>query len=238
MTTHVRRGLIAIMALLVGLFVAGPAAASSMSAAPTPAPTPCPTDRPGYAAPGVCQLTAHVSPVCVNDVPLLKYSLEEMGTTLTTATITWVHPGGTDVVLTDQPLNGTLLWPGAVLDAKGTAVDWPGWTQQPDGTWTRGDAFDWARQPVQVRFEVNPSTVATVSYPSVAGACEPASSAVLAAEDVTPTSSVRSAVLAATGSDVAPYALGGAGLVLLGALLLVIRAAMHRQARQARRSTT
>ena len=238
MTTHVRRGLIAIMALLVGLFVAGPAAASSLSAAPTPVPTPCPTDRPGYAAAGVCQLTAHVSPVCVNDVPLLKYSLEEMGTTLTTATITWVHPGGKDVVLTDQPLNGTLLWPGAVLDTKGTAVDWPGWTQQPDGTWTRGDAFDWARQPVQVRFEVNPSTVATVSYPSVAGACEPVSSAVLAAEDVTPTSSVRSAVLAATGSDVAPYALGGAGLVLLGALLLVIRAAMRRQARQTRRSTT
>lgn len=238
MTTHARRGLIVIMALLVGLFVAGPAGASTLPTEPGPSGTPCPTDRPGYAAPGVCQLTAHVNPVCVNDVPLLKYSLEEMGTTLTTATITWVHPGGTDVVLTDQPLNGTLLWPGAVLDAKGTIIDWPGWTQQSDGSWTRGDAFDWARQPVEVRFEVNPSTVATVSYPAVAGACDPVSSAVLAADDVTPTSSVRSAVLAATGSDVAPYAFGGAGLVLLGTLLLVIRAAMHRQARQTRRSTT
>ena len=45
------------------------------------------------------------------------------------------------------------------------------------------------------------------------------------------------AALAATGSDVAPYAFGGAGLVLLGTLLLVVRATMHRQARQTRRST-
>ena len=112
MTTHARRGLIAVMALLVGLFVAGPAAASSLPAAASPVPTPCPTDRPGYAAPGVCQLVAHVTPVCVNDVPRLTYSLDEMGTTLPTATITWVHPGGTDVVLADQPLSGSLLWPG------------------------------------------------------------------------------------------------------------------------------
>ena len=238
MTTHVRRGLIALMALLVGLFIAGPAAASSLPTAPSPLPTPCPTDRPGYAAPGVCQLVAHVTPVCTDSVPLLKYSLEAMGTTLTTATITWVHPGGTDVVLADQPLSGSLLWPGTVLDAQGHAVDWPGWTQQSDGTWTRGDAFDWARQPVEVRFEVSPATTATVSYPDFGGACDPVNSAVLAAEDVTPASSVQSAVLAATGSNVGPYALGGAGLVLLGAVLLVIRSAMRRQGRQTRRSTT
>lgn len=238
MTTHARRGLIAVMALVVGLFVAGPAAATALPADPAPAGTPCPTDRPGYAAPGVCQLVATVDPVCINDVPLLKYSLQEMGTTLTTATITWVHPGGTDVVLTDQPLNGTLLWPGAVLDAQGKAVGWPGWVQQSDGTWVHGGPFAWATQPVQVRFEVNPSAVATVSYPAVAGQCEPVNSAVLAVEDVTPASSVQSAVLAATGADITPYAFGGAGLVLLGTLLLVIRAAMHRQARQTRRSTT
>ena len=234
MTTHVRRGLIALMALLVGLFVAGPAAASSLSATSSPSPTPCPTDRADYAAPGVCQLVATVTPVCTDNVPLLQYSLQAMGTTLTTATITWVHSGGTDVVLADQPLSGTLLWPGTVLDAQGHAVDWPGWTQQSDGTWTRGDAFDWARQPVQVVFQVSPSTTATVSYPDFGGACDPVNSEVLAAEDVTPVS----AVLAATGSNVGPYALGGAGLVLLGAVLLVIRSAMRRQGRQTRRSTT
>lgn len=233
MTTHARRGLIAVMALLVGLFVAGPAAASTLPGDPSPAPTPCPTDRPGYAAPGVCQLVAHVNPVCVADVPLLKYSLEEMGTTLTTATITWVHPGGTDVVLKDQPLTGTLLWPGAVLNSEGKIVDWPGWTQRADGTWVPGDAFDWARQPLQVQFEVNPSTVATVSYPGGAGVCEPVSSAVLA-EGSTP---VRSAVLAATGSDVAPYAIGGAGLVLVGAVLLLLRMS-RRTGRHTSRSTT
>lgn len=238
MTTHLRRGLFAVMALLVGLFVAGPAVASSLPAAPAPSGTPCPTERPGYAAPGVCQLVAHVTSVCVNDVPQLTYSLDEMGTTLPTATITWVHPGGSDVVLTNQPLSGTLLWPGAVLDAQGHAIGWPGWVQQSDGTWVRGGPFAWASQSVEVRFEVNPGTVATVTYPAAAGACEPINSAVLAADDVKPASSVQSAVLAATGADITPYAFGGAGLVLLGTLLLVIRAAMHRQARQTRRSTT
>lgn len=234
MTKHLRRGALVLTALLTATFLAGPASAAALPAAPSP--TPCPTDT-SYAAPGVCQLVAQVKPVCVDDVPQLTYSLTEMGTTVQTATIVWVHPGGTDVVLKDQPLSGTLLWPGAVLDSQGKAVDWPGWTKQADGSWTRGDAFDWARQPVEVRFEVNPSTVATVSYPAGVG-CEPANSAVLAAEDPAPTSSVRSAVLAATGSDVGPYALGGAGLVLLGALILLVRAAMHRQARQTRRSTT
>ena len=48
--------------------------------------------------------------------------------------MTWVDPEGLgrDVVVTDLPTNGRLLWPGAALDGNDEPTDWPGWTQVGD----------------------------------------------------------------------------------------------------------
>jgi len=110
-----------------------------------------------------------------------------------------------------------------VLATDGTVTDYPGWTKQAGGTWVQGDEFSWTRPSAEVLFQVNPSAVVTVAYPPATTRCNPPTSIVLAADDPAP------AVLSATGSNVAPLAIGGAGLVGLGAVLLLARAALRRK---------
>lgn len=93
------------------------------------------------------------------------------GTEANTATITFLHPGGTNVVYSGLPLTGRVLWPGAVVGANGEALDWPGWTQLPDGTWVEGDEFNWVRPEVTVTIEVNPATSAVIAYPPSSPQC-------------------------------------------------------------------
>ncbi|ACZ32027.1 LPXTG-motif cell wall anchor domain protein [Xylanimonas cellulosilytica DSM 15894] len=112
-----------------------------------------------------------LQPICDGDVPYLEYAVTATGTTNDTVTITWQNPAGSDVVLADLPLTGRVLWPGAVVGANGEALDWPGWTQQADGTWVEGDEFDWVRPSVDVLFEVNPEASATVAYPPSSPSC-------------------------------------------------------------------
>jgi len=109
---------------------------------------------------------------CDGNVPYLVYDISVSNLPgADSVTITFINPGGADIVFADQPLSGKILWPGAVLDAGGNIVDWPGWTLHPDGTWTQGDAFDWVRPTVQVNFEVNPDVTLTVDYPPESSAC-------------------------------------------------------------------
>jgi hypothetical protein len=88
-----------------------------------------------------------------------------------TVTITFIDPDGTDVVMADLPTEGSVLWPGMVVDAAGAAADWPGWTLGSDGTWVAGDEFDWARPTVDVRFEYAGDVVEAVEYPVATEDC-------------------------------------------------------------------
>jgi hypothetical protein len=85
--------------------------------------------------------------------------------------ITFTNPDGSDVVMSGLPTEGSVLWPGMVVDAGGNAADWPGWTREPDGTWVAGDEFDWARPTVDVAFELAGAVVATVDYPAGTADC-------------------------------------------------------------------
>jgi len=105
------------------------------------------------------------TPYLVYDVPVLNLPAA------TSVTITFVNPTGPDLVFPNQPLSGRILWPGAVLDADGNIIDWPGWTLLPDGTWVEGDEFSWTRPTVEIRFEVNPEATVTVDYPPASTAC-------------------------------------------------------------------
>lgn len=201
---------------------AGPAAAVE-----TPAPG-CPTQDPGYEAGGVCQVTVTtVDPTCVGGVASLDYVVTAEGTPSSTVTITFVNPSGGNVVYANQPLTGSVLWPGMVVTG-GQATDWPGWTKAADGTWSSGDEFSWADSNVQVLFAVGPEAAATVTYPQGTGSgyCGPSSSEVLAAPPNASTSLVSN-VLAATGANPMPLAFLGGGLILVGGSLLVMRSRLR-----------
>lgn len=222
------RGAVAVtLGLFAALALAGPAAA-----VPSPAPSDeCAREAAGYAAAGVCQLTVTVAaPICDNNAPMLRYQVVPEGTTNTTVTITWLNPSGANVVYANQPLSGTVLWPGAVLGPDGQGVDWPGWTKQADGSWVQGDPFSWAIPTAKVLFDVSPQATATVAYPASTRGCltSPSSSDVLAAEPNVVTR-VSSSVLSMTGSSSGPVLLLAGGLVLVGAGLLVTRGILRRR---------
>jgi LPXTG-motif cell wall-anchored protein len=122
-----------------------------------------------------CELVpGDIGAVCVGDTPYLEYgvSLPE-GVEVdddTPLTITFLHPeGGEDYVAADQPLEGSLLWPGATDTAP---KQWPGWEQQDDGSYVETDGnYAWTRDGVQVLFEVNPQYSTVVEYPPASSQC-------------------------------------------------------------------
>ncbi|MGH8948287.1 MAG: hypothetical protein ACRDXF_05445, partial [Acidimicrobiia bacterium] len=115
-------------------------------------------------APGEMELSA-IGAECRNDIPYLAYDIDFPGGE--SATVTFLNPSGPDIVYEDVPLSGGVLWPGA----NDTPPDWPGWILQ-DGVWVAADdGFLWARGTINVLFEVNPSTVLSVSYPQSSEAC-------------------------------------------------------------------
>ena len=121
--------------------------------------------------------------VCAGNIPYLQYSFDTVALPAGNLTVTFVNPGGADVVYDNLPAGvpnatgvhyeGQVLWPGVVLDADGNIVDWPGWTLNADGTWTEGDAFSWARPVVDVTFAIDPVSVTLpdVAYPPESTVC-------------------------------------------------------------------
>jgi len=233
MSSFTRGALAALLAALVGFFLAAPSVAAdagTQGASQSPSAEPqfgCLGATTSYGAPLPCQLDVKVlEPICDNDVPYLGYAVQAVGSPNTTVTITWRNPNGRDVVYANLPLTGRVLWPGAVVDSAGNPVDWPGWTKKADGTWVEGDQFDWVRPSVQVHFKVNPEATVTVAYPPATPQCNdnPPSSQVLA--DNPPSSQV----LATTGADgTRTVLLAALGLVLAGALAVTFAIVTRRR---------
>ena len=203
------------------LAASGLAPAASADVVDVPPSDGCTRDPGEYGAELPCDLDLTVlTPVCDNDVPKLRYAVTPTGTDRTTVTITWANPSGADVVYADLPLSGTVPWPGAVSDASGKGVDWPGW-RLVDGTWVEGDEYDWVRPSVEVGFEVNPSASAVVAYPPSSPVCltsPPRTDVLSAGPEVAPAvaPAARAEVLSETGSTSGPIALIAGGLVLAG----------------------
>ncbi|GAA3795785.1 peptidase [Cellulomonas soli] len=220
----------ACIAVLVAVGAAT-AAAAPAGAEVTPSPAPsygCLDQKDGYGAPLPCELVvSELTPVCVADVPLLNYAVQAIGTPNTTVTLTFVNPDGQSVVYPDLPLSGQVRWPGAVVGADGKGIDWPGWKQLADGTWIEADdGYAWVRPNVTVKLQVNPEASVTVAYPPSTPTCltGPPTTVVLA-ESPAAKSSVVTAVLAATGADVLPFAIVAVALLVAGgtAVILVAR---------------
>jgi hypothetical protein len=183
---------------------------------------------------GTCPLLpGDIEAKCVSDVPYLAYDLDLPegfeADSETPLTITFVNPDGDDYVVTNQPLSGELLWPGANASPK----QWPGWTL--DGTAKTDDPsrFGWTREGVTVRFDVNPTYSTEVAYPAATALCANPPAVVPPTTTPTPTPAatpVTTTGLASTGSDALPYLMVGLiGLVVGGALLIWGLIAARRQ---------
>lgn len=232
----------AALVLAVAAVPAGIAAASAAPASPSTTQE-CGSGYNYVPDVGCSPVKGVASAACLKDAAYLSYAVDVPGAR--SVDVTWRNPGGADVVVTGQPLSGTLLWPGAVVTG-GVGSDWPGWTVQPDGTWARGDAYDWAAGDVTVAFAASGAdaavapalapaaqvqVVANVKYPAATVACStlPRRSGALSETVVGGKgSSVKSgtlgvSILASTGSEVTPIVAGAAALIVVGGTLLGLR---------------
>ncbi len=116
-------------------------------------------------------LTVVATPICVKDTIYVDYTVTPVGVGAPAGvTIDWQKMSGQAVsTLTNMPLTGRLLWPGAAVDSNGNPIAWPGWvfvngTYQP--------VNDGLRPDMRMIFMLNPtSTVVVVSYPPATPAC-------------------------------------------------------------------
>ncbi|WP_448631353.1 peptidase [Cellulomonas soli] len=220
----------ACLAVLVAVGAAA-AAAAPASAEVTPQPTPsygCLDQKDGYGAPLPCELVVtDLTPACVDDVAVLNYAVQPIGTPNTTVTLTFVNPDGASVVMPGLPLSGQVRWPGMVVGPDGKGSDWPGWKQLSDGTWIEADdGYAWVRPNVSVKLQVNPEATVSVAYPPSSPQCltSPPTTVVLASGPVGSSSrpAIVTAVLAATGSEVMPYVAVALALLVVGGTAVVV----------------
>ncbi|MCD0466964.1 Ig-like domain-containing protein, partial [Flavobacterium sp. ENC] len=87
-------------------------------------------------------------------------------------TINWIDSANHIVATqSNMPLNGTVLWPGTVLDSNNKPIDWPGWILL-NGKWIEGnDGFELTRPAVTIQFTLNPNKSVLVNYPSAQVGC-------------------------------------------------------------------
>lgn len=164
---------------------------------------------------------------CVGGVPMISYRvlLTDPGDLATGHTAVLVLTDGVnrvDVTLGDVSsgsLSGTVLWPGASVDASGRANGWPGWVFQ-NGSWasTTGN-YAWTRGAITATIQVNPEMPVALSYPAESSACAGPSVAGVPL-------SAGSTSLPATGGQVGIVtAITGiaVGAVVLGGVVLIAR---------------
>ena len=120
--------------------------------------------------------------------------------------------------LVNGRLSGSVLWPGASVDAAGHPATWPGWENRNGSLTQTSGNFAWTRGNITATIDVNPSIVVPVSYPAVTSGC------------ANPMAVSSAAILPVTGLNVpvVPIAIGGGIVLLAGAGLLVARRRMRR----------
>ncbi|MDQ1166649.1 gliding motility-associated C-terminal domain-containing protein [Flavobacterium sp. SORGH_AS_0622] len=113
------------------------------------------------------KMTVTATPICINDVPYIDYVVTPINfTPVNGLTIAWADSSNTIITtMTDLPLNGRVLWPGAVVDGTGKGIDWPGWIFE-NNTWIQGpDGFEKLRPAANLIISLNPTETITVNYP-------------------------------------------------------------------------
>ncbi|MFH7009641.1 gliding motility-associated C-terminal domain-containing protein, partial [Flavobacterium plurextorum] len=112
-------------------------------------------------------ITVTASPICINDVPYLDYTVTPVNfTPANGVSITWADAANKVVTtMSDLPLSGRVLWPGATVDTNGKGTDWPGWVFQNNQWIQAPDGFEGLRPTANITLSLNPSETITVNYP-------------------------------------------------------------------------
>ncbi|GAA3778286.1 gliding motility-associated C-terminal domain-containing protein [Flavobacterium ginsengiterrae] len=134
-------------------------------------------------------MTVTATSICVNDVPYIDYVVTPVNfTPVNGVTIAWANAQNTVITtMTNLPLSGRVLWPGALVDENGKGIDWPGWIFE-NNKWIQGsDGFESLRPTVNVTVSVNPSETITVNYPPADPYCTARPTFAIVANDDTPT---------------------------------------------------
>jgi gliding motility-associated-like protein len=105
--------------------------------------------------------------ICINDVPYFNYTTTANNfTPVNGLTLTWTDSNNNVVsTMTNLPLNGKVLWPGATVDQNGNGTDWPGWVLQGNKWIEAADGFENTRPTALVTFTLNPDQTIIVNYP-------------------------------------------------------------------------
>jgi uncharacterized repeat protein (TIGR01451 family) len=127
------------------------------------------------------------APQCVQDAPWLTYTVDPHNLDVAgrTMTVDWKDASGTVIhtdsvpVASNGVIHGSLLWPGAAVDANGDGIAWPGWRPA-----LPGETPDWEnlildpaaygyglRSGATVEITINPSTTVAVTYLSPTASC-------------------------------------------------------------------
>lgn len=111
---------------------------------------------------------------CLRDAPYLDYEVfSNFETQGMLAKIEWLAPDGTVVeTVENQPLKGSLLFPGASVDRDGNGIAWPGWAVV-NGKWEQVDDLN-ARLRLagsKIRVTINPVFLADFTYPQSTEDC-------------------------------------------------------------------
>ncbi|MES2777314.1 MAG: hypothetical protein V4722_24260 [Bacteroidota bacterium] len=123
---------------------------------------------------GIRTIDVTASSVCIQDAPYITYSTTaNFNTTGMLATLEWVNPSGVVVsTLTNLPLSGQVLFPGAAVDGMGNGIAWPGWTYSM-GQWVQVNDLNATIRLAgsKIRLTINPSDSVVISYPQASPFC-------------------------------------------------------------------
>jgi len=127
------------------------------------------------------------TPTCIKDAPWLDYTVDAHNVAVSgrTLTVAWADALGTVIHTDSVPITangtvtGSLLWPGAAVNADGEGIAWPGWRDA-----LPGETPDWEnlvldpaaygyglRSGAQVTLAINPHTTIAVQYPPATPSC-------------------------------------------------------------------
>ncbi|MBE8726522.1 gliding motility-associated C-terminal domain-containing protein, partial [Flavobacterium hungaricum] len=130
-------------------------------------------------------MTVTAAAICVNDVPYLDYVITPVNfTPANGVSISWANAANTVITtMSDLPLSGRVLWPGAVVDENGKGIDWPGWVFENNKWIQAADGFEGLRPTANVTISLNPSQTITVNYPPSDPYCTARPTFAIAAND-------------------------------------------------------
>ncbi|MCE7065888.1 choice-of-anchor A family protein [Dyadobacter sp. CY326] len=129
---------------------------------------------PHIAEPVEKALTVEVISKCINNAPWLEYKITpNYDATGETAKIEWINSD--DKVIQEdagKPLTGSILFPGAAVDADGKGIAWPGWEKNGDKWVEVVDRYSSIRdENAKIKVTVTPWKIVEITYPASAGTC-------------------------------------------------------------------